>query len=81
MALSVHSDRCVGTGWMGAQAKGYSPEFKPPNRSGSLDMSNFDPEFTAQIAEDSYAPSNLSGSMIEKSAFPGFTYQGDSALD
>ena len=62
-------------------SKGYSPEFKPPNRSGSLDVSNFDAEFTSQDAKDSYAPSmNLSQTQLEKTNFPGFTYNPESAL-
>lgn len=60
--------------------KEYSPEFKPPNRSGSLDVANFDREFTSQKAADSYVPSNLSATQVAKTNFKGFTYQGPSNL-
>ena len=66
--------------WDKVMAKGYSPEFKPPNRSGSLDVSNFDLEFTSQKPADSYCPQNLSSTQLEKTQFPGFTFTGDAAI-
>jgi serum/glucocorticoid-regulated kinase 2 len=51
------------------------PEFKPPNKNGDLDTSNFDLEFTSERPEDSHVVSNMSADQIEKSKFDGFTYQ------
>jgi serum/glucocorticoid-regulated kinase 2 len=55
--------------------KEYDPEFKPPNKNGDLDTSNFDLEFTSERPEDSHVVSNMSSDQIEKSKFDGFTYQ------
>ena len=67
--------------WGAVERKEYSPEFKPPNRSGSLDVANFDREFTSQKAADSYVPSNLSATQVAQTNFQGFTYQGPSNLN
>lgn len=61
-------------------ARGYTPEFKPPNSHGDLDTSNFDLEFTSERPEDSHVQNNMTTDQIEKSKFTGFTYQEPSAM-
>lgn len=55
--------------------KSYEPEFKPPVSSNSVDVRNFDQEFTSEQAADSMVTTTMSETMQEKSAFQGFTYQ------
>ena len=66
--------------WDAIMRKEVAPEFKPPNRHGAADTSNFDAEFTNERPEDSVVVSNLSETQVEKSKFDGFTFQGESAL-
>jgi len=58
----------------------YVPEFIPPRQRGSIDVTNFDSEFTRQEARDSLVP-DMSNTMKEKGAIEGFTFVGDSAIE
>jgi hypothetical protein len=61
-------------------SKGYEAEFKPPQGASKTDVSNFDKEFTSEVAADSMVVSHMSETMQEKTAFEGFTYQGDTKI-
>lgn len=67
--------------WQQVYKKETAPEFQPPNRMGSIDTSNFDLEFTSERAIDSVVTSSLSETQREKAQFPGFTYEGDDAME
>lgn len=67
----------TGLDWEQVYAKGVTPEFKPPNRMGSMDTSNFDLEFTEESAVDSVVSSQMSETAQNKANFPGFTYDAD----
>jgi serum/glucocorticoid-regulated kinase 2 len=56
--------------------KEYDCEFKPPKRSHSLDVRNFDGEFTKELARVSDA-AVMTGTQVEKSNFVGFTFTGE----
>lgn len=66
-----------GVNWDQLYKKEIIPEFKPPNRLGSIDTSNFDLEFTSERAIDSVVTTSLSETQREKAQFPGFTYEED----
>jgi serine/threonine protein kinase len=55
----------------------YDPEFKPPQKKGELDTSNFDLEFTSERPVDSVVNTGMSAEDVEKAKFSGFTYQGE----
>ena len=61
-------------------AKQYEAEFKPPASRNEADVSNFDPEFTKEVAADSLVATHMSETMQEKTNFEGFTYQGNEAM-
>lgn len=61
-------------------ARGYEAEFRPPQMTSQTDVRNFDKEFTSEPAADSMVVSHMSETMIEKSNFEGFTYQGNGKL-
>ena len=61
-------------------SKAYRPEFIPPASRSETDVRNFDTEFTSEQAADSFVASHMSGTMMEKTNFEGFTYQGHTAL-
>ena len=61
-------------------AKAYRPEFIPPASRSETDVRNFDTEFTSEQAADSFVTSQMSGTMMEKTNFEGFTFAGKSAL-
>lgn len=63
--------------WDKVYAKKIVPEFKPPNRMGSIDTGNFDLEFTTEFAVDSVVTTSLSETQRDKAQFPGFTYDED----
>lgn len=52
----------------------YTPEFRPPEARSETDVRNFDREFTSEAAMDSLVVSNMTGTMLEKTQFDGFTY-------
>lgn len=56
------------------EAKGYTPEFRPPEARSETDVRNFDREFTSEAAQDSLVVSAMTSTMQEKSNFQGFTY-------
>jgi serum/glucocorticoid-regulated kinase 2 len=58
----------------------YEPEFKPPAQKSETDVSNFDEEFTKEVAKDSVVTTHMSETMQEKTNFEGFTFQGDNAM-
>lgn len=66
-----------GLDWDQVYAKEVTPEFKPPNRIGSIDTSNFDLEFTTERAIDSVVTTTMSETARDKAQFPGFTYDAD----
>lgn len=55
-------------------SKAYRPEFIPPASRSDTDVRNFDAEFTNEQAADSFVTSQMSGTMMEKSNFEGFTF-------
>lgn len=61
--------------------RGYPAEFVPPSGASATDVTNFDKEFTEEVAADSMVTSHMSGTMQEKSNFQGFTYQGEDSID
>jgi len=65
--------------WNKVLALEYDPEFKPPQKKGDLDTSNFDLEFTSERPVDSVVNANMSEADVEKSKFSGFTYQGENS--
>jgi len=66
-----------GMDWEAIMRREVVPEFKPPNRLGSMDTSNFDVEFTAEKPVDSVVTTNMSSTARDKAQFPGFTYNAD----
>ncbi|DAZ94307.1 TPA: hypothetical protein N0F65_012076 [Lagenidium giganteum] len=66
-----------GMDWEAIYRKEVVPEFKPPNRLGSIDTSNFDIEFTAEKPVDSVVTTTMSETQRNKAQFPGFTYNAD----
>ncbi|KAH7481766.1 hypothetical protein PRIC1_014864 [Phytophthora ramorum] len=66
-----------GIDWEAVLRKEVQPEFKPPNRLGSMDTSNFDVEFTAEKPVDSVVTTTMSETQRNKAQFPGFTYNAD----
>jgi hypothetical protein len=66
-----------GIDWEAVMRKEVPPEFKPPNRLGSMDTSNFDVEFTAEKPVDSVVTTTMSETQRNKAQFPGFTYNAD----
>lgn len=52
----------------------------PPISTSETDVSNFDEEFTKEEAHDSLVVSNMTSTMVEKSAFVGFTYNNRPSL-
>ncbi len=56
--------------------KEYTPEFRPPRATSETDVRNFDYEFTSEPAGDSLVTTHMTNTMVEKSNFEGFTYQG-----
>lgn len=66
-----------GIDWEAVMRKEVVPEFKPPNRLGSIDTSNFDIEFTAEKPVDSVVTTTMSETQRNKAQFPGFTYNAD----
>ncbi|KAF0685748.1 Aste57867_22356 [Aphanomyces stellatus] len=71
----------AGLDWDQVSRKEITPEFKPPNRLGSIDTSNFDLEFTGEKPVDSVVTTNLSETQRNKAQFPGFTYNADSEME
>ena len=69
-----------GVNWDDVLNLNTKPEFKPPNKHGTLDTTNFDTEFTAERPEDSVVTSQMSEAQIEKAKFQNFTFQGEGAL-
>lgn len=63
-----------GIDWEAVMSKEVVPEFKPPNRLGSIDTSNFDIEFTGEKPVDSVVTTTMSETQRSKAQFPGFTY-------
>jgi len=63
--------------WDLIEQKKIKPEFQPPNRLGSMDVTNFDREFTSEKAIDSVVTSNLTETQQQKSEFLDFTYNAD----
>nr|CCA24743.1 protein kinase putative [Albugo laibachii Nc14] len=63
--------------WDAVYRREVVPEFKPPNRIGSMDASNFDAEFTTEKPMDSVVTTSLSETQRDKAQFPGFTYNED----
>ncbi|TYZ61506.1 hypothetical protein PybrP1_006830 [[Pythium] brassicae (nom. inval.)] len=63
-----------GIDWEAVMNKEIVPEFKPPNRLGSMDTSNFDIEFTGEKPVDSVVTTTMSETQRSKAQFPGFTY-------
>jgi len=61
-------------------AQNYDAEFIPPISTSETDVSNFDEEFTKEEAHDSLVVSNMTSTMVEKSAFVGFTYNNRPSL-
>jgi len=59
--------------------RGYKPEFQPPKKRRSLDVDNFDKEFTAEPAIDSVVQNHLTSQQEEMTAFEGFTYDGEAS--
>lgn len=55
-------------------SKQYEPEFRPPIASSPTDVSNFDKEFTNEVAHDSMVVSHMSSTLQDKSQFANFTY-------
>lgn len=70
-----------GIDWDSVYNKTTNPEFKPPNRLGSIDAGNFDAEFTNEQACDSVVTTNLSETQKNQAQFPGFTYEEDNIED
>lgn len=66
-----------GIDWEAVARKEIIPEFKPPNRLGSIDTSNFDVEFTAEKPVDSVVTTTMSETQRNKAQFPGFTYNAE----
>ena len=60
--------------------KYYDAEFIPPAALHQTDVSNFDKEFTSEVAADSMVVTHLSETMQEKAKFEGFTYKGATKL-
>ncbi|CAK9251137.1 unnamed protein product, partial [Sphagnum jensenii] len=56
--------------------KEYIPEFRPPRATSDTDVRNFDHEFTSEPAGDSLVTTHMTNTMVEKSNFEGFTFQG-----
>jgi len=71
----------AGIDWNAVKNKTTNPEFKPPNRLGSIDTGNFDAEFTNEQACDSVVTTNLSETQKNQAQFPGFTYEEDNIED
>ena len=57
--------------------KEYTPIFKP-NLSSNTDITQFDPQFTAEEAVDSYVDTSVLGSQLNQ--FDGFTFEDDTTL-
>lgn len=66
-----------GIDWEAVMRKEVVPEFKPPNRLGSIDTSNFDAEFTGEKPVDSVVTTTMSETQRNKAQFPGFTFNSD----
>ncbi|KDO30178.1 AGC protein kinase [Saprolegnia parasitica CBS 223.65] len=71
----------AGMDWDQVYRKETTPEFKPPNRMGSIDTSNFDLEFTGEKPVDSVVTTNLSETQRNKANFAGFTYNAENEMD
>ncbi|EQC35786.1 AGC protein kinase [Saprolegnia diclina VS20] len=71
----------AGMDWDQIYRKETTPEFKPPNRMGSIDTSNFDLEFTGEKPVDSVVTTNLSETQRNKANFAGFTYNAENEMD
>jgi serum/glucocorticoid-regulated kinase 2 len=56
----------------------YCPEFTPPMKTSETDVSNFDEEFTKEVAADSLVTNRMTSTMEAQSAFVGFTYKQES---
>ncbi len=53
--------------------------FKPPARRGTIDVTNFDTEFTREKAVDSVVPTSImTTEELSAVAFEGFSYIGKS---
>lgn len=62
--------------WAKLSLKQVEPTFVPPKRRGTIDVSNFDTEFTREMPVDSVVTTNLSDDDLNKLAFEGFSYVG-----
>lgn len=62
--------------WSKILAREYRPEFVPPKKRRSLDVDNFDKEFTQEPAVDSVVQTHLTAQQEEIAKFEGFTYDG-----
>ena len=64
--------------WDKLVAREIVPEFTPPKRRGTVDVSNFDTEFTREKAIDSLPPDTaLTKSEVDELAFDGFSNAGN----
>merc|ERR1711871_1436277 len=61
--------------WDRLLAYGYTPEFAPPQRNGSIDVGNFDEHHTKKTVREPIV--KMSDEQIQAARFDGFTYNGD----
>eukprot|EP00743_Colponemidia_sp_Colp-15_P001810 GILK01001975.1.p1 GENE.GILK01001975.1~~GILK01001975.1.p1 ORF type:complete len:405 (+),score=90.28 GILK01001975.1:40-1215(+) len=62
--------------WEDVYQRRIRPEYTPTQLVGSLDVSNFDKEFTREPAVDSVVTTTLSSTAVAKTTFDQFTYTG-----
>jgi len=63
--------------WQKVLDKKIEPKFKPKVKS-IMDISQFDPEFTSEVAEDSVVEKKLANVLQAEANFEGFTYDAAS---
>jgi len=66
-----------GMDWQKVLDKKIEPKFKPKVKS-IMDISQFDPEFTSEVAEDSVVEKKLANVLQAEANFDGFTYDAAS---
>lgn len=65
----------AGLDWQKVTERRYQPEFVPPKaRRRSVDVDNFDKEFTQEVCADSVVHTTLTAQQEELANFEGFTY-------
>ncbi|EWM22280.1 protein kinase 2 [Nannochloropsis gaditana] len=65
----------AGLDWDKVTNRKYQPEFVPPRaRRRSVDVDNFDKEFTQEVCQDSVVQTILTAQQEEMANFEGFTY-------